>query len=55
MPKAKNSGGSEKNTERKLDNLLLKGGYSIIFASNIFLNSHFIQKRIQNQQFCIHF
>ena len=38
----------------------LKGGYSIIFASNVFHNSHLIQKCIQNQQlllilFCIHF
>ena len=27
----------------------LKGGYPIIFASNVFHNSHLIQKRIQNQ------
>ena len=30
--------------------MLLKRGYPIIFASNIFPNSHLIQKRIQNQQ-----
>ena len=28
----------------------LKGGYPIIFASNVFHNSHLIQKCIQNQQ-----
>ena len=28
----------------------LKGDYSIIFASNVFHNSHLIQKCIQNQQ-----
>ena len=28
----------------------LKGGYPIIFASNVFDNSHLIQKCIQNQQ-----
>ena len=30
--------------------ILLKGGYPIIFASNVFHNSHLIQKCIQNQQ-----
>ena len=30
--------------------LELKGGYPIIFASNVFHNSHFIQKCIQHQQ-----
>ena len=30
--------------------ILLKGGYPFIFASNVFLNSHLIQKCIQNQQ-----
>ena len=34
---------------------VLKGGYPIIIASNIFPNSHLIQKCIQNQQNCIHF
>ena len=41
---------------------LLKGVHPIIFVSNIFPNSHLIQKCIQNQQlfqknywFCIHF
>ena len=29
---------------------MLKGGYPIIFASNVFHNSHLIQKCIQNQQ-----
>ena len=29
---------------------LLKGGYPISFASNVFHNSHLIQKCIQNQQ-----
>ena len=29
---------------------LLKGGYPIIVASNVFSNSHLIQKCIQNQQ-----
>ena len=29
---------------------LLKGGYPIIFASNVFHKSHLIQKCIQNQQ-----
>ena len=29
---------------------LLKGGYPIIFESNVFPNSHLIQKCIQNQQ-----
>ena len=29
---------------------VLKGGYPIIFASNVFPNSHLIQKCIQNQQ-----
>ena len=37
----------------------LKGGYPIIFASNVFHNSHLIQKCIQYQHsccwFCIHF
>ena len=28
----------------------VKGGYPIIFASNVFHNSHLIQKCIQNQQ-----
>ena len=28
----------------------LKGGYPIIFASNVFHNSHLIQKCIQNQE-----
>ena len=28
----------------------LKGGYPMIFASNVFPNSHLIQKCIQNQQ-----
>ena len=28
----------------------LKGGYPIIFASNVFHNSHLFQKCIQNQQ-----
>ena len=28
----------------------VKGGYSIIFASNVFHNSHLFQKCIQNQQ-----
>ena len=28
----------------------LKGGYPIIFATNVFHNSHLIQKCIQNQQ-----
>ena len=28
----------------------LKGGYPIIFASNVFHNSHLIQKCTQNQQ-----
>ena len=31
-------------------NVVLKGGYSIIFASNVFHNSHLIQNCIQNQQ-----
>ena len=31
-------------------NYILKGGYPIIFASNVFHNSHLIQKCIQNQQ-----
>ena len=30
--------------------LELKGGYPIIFASNVFHNSHLIPKCIQNQQ-----
>ena len=30
--------------------ILLKGGYPIIFALNVFHNSHLIQKCIQNQQ-----
>ena len=30
--------------------LSLKGGYPIIFALNVFHNSHLIQKCIQNQQ-----
>ena len=29
---------------------MIKGGYSIIFASNVFHKSHLIQKCIQNQQ-----
>jgi hypothetical protein len=36
-------------TVKKLPNLL-KGVHSIIFVSNIFPNSHLIQKCIQNQQ-----
>ena len=28
----------------------VKGGYHIIFASNVFHNSHLIQKCVQNQQ-----
>ena len=28
---------------------LLMGGYPIIFGSNVFHNSHLIQKRIQNK------
>ena len=31
-------------------NTFLKGGYPIIVASNVFHNSHLIQKCIQNQQ-----
>ena len=36
----------------------LKGGYPTIFASNVFHNSHLIQKCIQNSSccwFCIHY
>ena len=35
--------------KQNLENIL-KGGYPIIFASNVFHNSHLIQKCIQNQQ-----
>ena len=35
---------------KKLKEILLKRGYPIIFASNVFHNSHLIQKCIQNQQ-----
>ena len=33
-----------------MQNYILKGDYPIIFASNVFHNSHLIQKCIQNQQ-----
>ena len=34
--------------------MVLKGGYPIIFASNVFHNSHLIQKCIQNQQLILY-
>ena len=36
--------------EKKILMSALKRGYPIIFASNVFHNSHLIQKCMQNQQ-----